>query len=378
MARAAAAYQNGLKADPTNAELKKALEDCEKLLTIEEHIESPLSNNGFPPITYEALTTEEEKTLIGNEMLEIVKLSPILGRGFRATTFIPKGKAFHFENPLISCQFFLHKQNPLGCLNCLKGLGSEKKEGEKSNWAWPILFCCQECEEKSESREGRFQGQNEEPSKQAKTLSLLRDYCQQNNVWEPALLARLYSSFLPQLRAAQAEGLTPEVGLERATRPLRHLCRVQESSLNTMAEQQKAAFKKELSLVTMVVYDPLLRPLLTLEKHVYFTTILKLNTFTISVSDTTSGVRKGEVNFVNGGGLYPIAAFCNHSCASNASWDFGKTNSLRLKAKEDIEAGQEITISYIDTKNLSTRERRERLRRAYLFECGCRLCSSAP
>lgn len=69
--------------------------------------------------------------------------------------------------------------------------------------------------------------------------------------------------------------------------------------------------------------------------------------------------------------LYINCSFLNHSCKSNAFY-FGISNMLFVKAIEDIEANEDITISYIEPKHLFQRKN-ELLK--WDFECQCKHCN---
>jgi len=76
-------------------------------------------------------------------------------------------------------------------------------------------------------------------------------------------------------------------------------------------------------------------------------------------------------------GLFALHTCINHSCDSNceAQTYCYSTAALDVVALRTIEAGEEITISYID-KKLPVFQRRARLRRHYLFDCHCGKCLS--
>lgn len=70
-------------------------------------------------------------------------------------------------------------------------------------------------------------------------------------------------------------------------------------------------------------------------------------------------------------GLFPIAARFNHACypANNVDYRFDHdNNALTMTVREDVAAGQELTISY--GKNLSP----ELLYFCYGFRCKCGGC----
>lgn len=75
-------------------------------------------------------------------------------------------------------------------------------------------------------------------------------------------------------------------------------------------------------------------------------------------------------------GVFPLAARMNHACVPNAhnSWH-PERQELRVYSVNDIEAGQEITISYLRSY-LPCKKRRKKLRQAFAFECNCATCSA--
>ena len=69
--------------------------------------------------------------------------------------------------------------------------------------------------------------------------------------------------------------------------------------------------------------------------------------------------------------IFEIHARMNHSCSPNATFRAGT-----IRAQKKIEAGQEITHSYLDmeTNIASTPVRRDLLKRQFLFHCECPRC----
>ncbi len=68
---------------------------------------------------------------------------------------------------------------------------------------------------------------------------------------------------------------------------------------------------------------------------------------------------------------------CNHSCKPNAEISFRNNNNvLTLVALNEIAAGDEITISYLDECDVqrSRHSRQKILRANYLFTCECERC----
>uniref|UniRef100_A0A8C9FXB7 [histone H3]-lysine(4) N-trimethyltransferase n=1 Tax=Pavo cristatus TaxID=9049 RepID=A0A8C9FXB7_PAVCR len=86
------------------------------------------------------------------------------------------------------------------------------------------------------------------------------------------------------------------------------------------------------------------------------------NCFTIS---------NGEMQDV-GVGLYPSMSLLNHSCDPNCVIIF-EGYQLLLRSVREIQIGEELTISYIESL-MPTSERQKQLKRQYCFECDCCLC----
>jgi SET domain-containing protein len=68
----------------------------------------------------------------------------------------------------------------------------------------------------------------------------------------------------------------------------------------------------------------------------------------------------------------------NHACDNNAqkSWN-ENINRHTDHSKQDIQNGEEITISYLSVLN-NRKACQETLRRKFAFTCSCRLCSLPP
>ncbi|XP_037248569.1 histone-lysine N-methyltransferase SMYD3 isoform X2 [Falco rusticolus] len=88
------------------------------------------------------------------------------------------------------------------------------------------------------------------------------------------------------------------------------------------------------------------------------------NCFTIS---------NGEMQDV-GVGLYPSMSLLNHSCDPNCVIVF-EGYQLLLRSVREIQIGEELTISYIESL-MPTSERQKQLMRQYCFECDCLLCQN--
>uniref|UniRef100_A0A8C4DM92 [histone H3]-lysine(4) N-trimethyltransferase n=1 Tax=Dicentrarchus labrax TaxID=13489 RepID=A0A8C4DM92_DICLA len=92
--------------------------------------------------------------------------------------------------------------------------------------------------------------------------------------------------------------------------------------------------------------------------------LVTCNCFTIS---------DGELQEI-GVGLYPSLSLLNHDCRPNCVMVFEGTK-LQLRAVQDINPEEELTISYIETLSL-TEDRQRQLEDQYHFTCHCQNCDS--
>ncbi len=68
---------------------------------------------------------------------------------------------------------------------------------------------------------------------------------------------------------------------------------------------------------------------------------------------TWASIDVGHFMDNEGSALYPFQSLVNHSCVANTEVKFPERNHiLALVASQDIPAGTEITISYLDLKDL--------------------------
>lgn len=97
---------------------------------------------------------------------------------------------------------------------------------------------------------------------------------------------------------------------------------------------------------------------------------IKINGFSIA---------DGE-SIAMGIGIYSIPSFMNHSCRPNTVQTFlyghNLPPSLFLTSYDDINAGEEILISYLDN-SCPRHLRRQRLLSDYFFSCGCDACADS-
>eukprot|EP01043_Picozoa_sp_COSAG02_P051745 COSAG02_NODE_5486_length_4288_cov_1.915493_2_plen_365_part_00 len=73
-------------------------------------------------------------------------------------------------------------------------------------------------------------------------------------------------------------------------------------------------------------------------------------------------------------GLYPAAAFFNHSCRPNVARTFDDQGNLVLTAMKFVAEGQALNIMYGCLQDVCWEERQLILREGHFFECHCERC----
>jgi len=76
---------------------------------------------------------------------------------------------------------------------------------------------------------------------------------------------------------------------------------------------------------------------------------------------------------VIGSGIYPSIALLNHSCAANCC-AIQNMNKVEVRPLRDLEANEELLISYVDPISTSI-ERKSELKEKYNFACRCSDCA---
>eukprot|EP00249_Psilotum_nudum_P015021 c25124_g1_i1 orf=280-1665(-) len=71
-------------------------------------------------------------------------------------------------------------------------------------------------------------------------------------------------------------------------------------------------------------------------------------------------------------GLFPVLSIINHSCHPNSIIMFEGKHAV-IRAIETIEAGTEVTVSYVEL-GASTTTRQKELKEQYFFNCNCLRC----
>ena len=104
---------------------------------------------------------------------------------------------------------------------------------------------------------------------------------------------------------------------------------------------------------------------------------LQLNGFELTASEPEEGADEAEGGGHRpvGVGVFPSASYTNHSCAPNCAQRFDGHGCIVVETARDVRVGEELTIPYVDVR-LGRRERRERLRKNFAFDCACERCAA--
>lgn len=137
-----------------------------------------------------------------------------------------------------------------------------------------------------------------------------------------------------------------------------------ESNINKLTEDKKEGLRQLAMTFQLYIREEIQDPSQLPPSFDIFEGFAKLicNSFTICDAEMQ------EV----GVGLYPSVSLLNHSCDPNCSIVFNGP-LLLLRAVRDVQAGEELTISYLDLL-MTSAERRQQLRDQYCFDCDCARC----
>ena len=78
---------------------------------------------------------------------------------------------------------------------------------------------------------------------------------------------------------------------------------------------------------------------------------------------------------LQGTGFFALQSTINHSCAPNAAADCTPSGQVVISALQDIPAGAEVLLSYIQEEGVDLQDRQLMLR-DYGFVCACERCTA--
>ncbi|GAA0144096.1 histone modifying enzyme [Lithospermum erythrorhizon] len=273
-----------------------------------------------------------------------VALTESTGRGVFATRPIGAGELIHKAKPVVSHPT-ISSLNSV-CYYCLK-----KLHLAKSN----IGFCSHECEDQAKAfckieKKGDW--------------SAFNDYCRTQGLKYPLLVKRLACMVIS--RAVSADYLDI---LQPASLSTHMLSLLEDEFLllrNTF--ETSDITNEEISFLTMQWYTGVLAR-------------IRINAFRVEVAVGSyedlllSAAASVAAEAAVGNAVYMLPSFYNHDCDPNAHILWIENTSARLKALRDIQAGEELTICYIDA-SMDRDARQTILYEGFGFRCNCLRCSS--
>ncbi len=295
-----------------------------------------------------------------------VEARPNRGNSLVATERIRQGERISpdldgvdFWNPLVP-PVLLENQRWTRCALCFGKLDSEQFQYEeldmKSNrQLFPVIFCSTECRKK-----GRDHGFDNEQS-------VVSRIAQQRGPFRIFSTAVLLYRILRICKIHHCKKTEEKFGRLQCKIPRNGTC----SSSKNSSEDARHHHSQIViaTVVAMLQFSGgsamFHSPSTELEELV---NRIKINGFSIA---------DGE-NIAIGIGVFSMPSFMNHSCRPNTVQTFlyGQNHcppSLFLTARNDIRAGEEVQISYVDN-SCPRHIRRRRLECDYFFHCDCDAC----
>ncbi|KAJ9600259.1 hypothetical protein L9F63_009435 [Diploptera punctata] len=351
------------------------------------------------------------------------------GRGLYAVRPFKAGEVIFEELPLVCCQFAWNcAYGYLACDFCMRPLeGAEdnvrrltrrndvilphahccptNKENHTECPACGVQYCSDSCREKawihyhrtlclqSRSRNPNhpLEQLNEAwkqmhyPPETASIMLLARIFATVEQSEDPAAIIQLFMQFCHQTVNEEEEIAHKMLG-EQFTGQLQLLRELMTQALYSDTVQQWLTPEGFQSLIALVGTNAQGVGTSPLSEWVKKVTALQLpadekhnldsfiDNLYKQLDDEVGGFLNSE-----GSALYMLQSACNHSCEPNALPTFPHSNfQLAMCAITDIEAGQEILISYLDECALerSRHSRQKILRDNYLFTCRCTKCEA--
>ncbi|XP_041837631.1 histone-lysine N-methyltransferase SMYD3 [Melanotaenia boesemani] len=263
-------------------------------------------------------------------------VSPGKGNGLRTKTRIRRGELVTSGEPLACC--VSSKQAREVCHYCF----TRCKNLSRCSQCKMARYCNTTCQKKAWSNHKR----------ECKCLCSLQPRLPTDSV---RLAARLIFALLRPPKTSSEELYTLDE---------------HESHLNSMSEQKKQGLSQLASMLELYIQQEVpdldMTSALPPSCQEALSLIAKVTCNCFTISD-------GELQEI-GVGLYPSLSLLNHDCRPNCVMVFEGTK-LQLRAVQDINPEEELTISYIETLSL-TGDRQRQLEEQYHFTCHCQRCES--
>eukprot|EP00798_Chlamydomonas_sp_ICE-L_P016228 gene16228-22394_t len=102
---------------------------------------------------------------------------------------------------------------------------------------------------------------------------------------------------------------------------------------------------------------------------------LHINVFRVGAVLPMDGWVPLSVDGASGSAAYLVSSLFNHNCEPNVDVVFPRNDGMAsFVAARDIDEGEQLCISYIESYSMSLEQRRKHLRHTYGFICRCQLC----
>ncbi|XP_020504458.2 histone-lysine N-methyltransferase SMYD3 [Labrus bergylta] len=262
-------------------------------------------------------------------------VSPGKGNGLRATASIKRGELVYSAEPLACCVSNKHAKEV--CHHCFT--------------RHETLLRCSQCKM---ARYCNITCQKQAWCDHKRECKCLRSLLPRIPTDSVRLAARIILALLNPSQSSGGEELYP---LEEHESHLSSMSEQKKQGLSELASMLELYLQQEVPHLTSALPPSCQEPLSLIAK-------VTCNCFTIS---------DGELQEI-GVGLYPSLSLLNHDCRPNCVMVFEGTR-LQLRAVQDINAEEELTISYIETLSLSE-DRQKQLEEQYHFTCHCQRCDS--
>eukprot|EP00913_Durusdinium_trenchii_P014998 g14068.t1 len=196
----------------------------------------------------------------------------------------------------------------------------------------------------------------------------------------------------PPLHIVEAEKSNEAFLVDRAYQPLWYwaaLCSLTSEELPQTTALQPVSPEQQRRLLCLY-HEPITEasaPVLALAEELHLPNALKveellrcwiLNCFEAAAAGRGGGLRLGHEHSdePEGYSAYFVSSFMSHSCKPNAIWHEGPDAVHVVRARLDIEEGDEICISYLSEEMLMdcALQRKRALKKTKLFLCTCERC----
>ncbi|KAH7443730.1 hypothetical protein KP509_02G048400 [Ceratopteris richardii] len=284
-----------------------------------------------------------------------VSFTPYAGRGVFATRRIAEGEIIHTAEPLITHPSLQNISKV--CYFCLRHLRKDllRRDAavEMDDNGMGINFCSERCSVSAEA----FCAVEKKASWKS-----FHQFCSDEGLRLPLLAKRLMSMVLTG--TASRDALEVLSFARHSEEIVSHWMHTRAMLLDTF--KSAGVSEEQLAFVTREWYCGVLAR-------------LSLNSFRVEIltQDTSSLLMAAAASIsgdaISGSAVYILPSMYNHDCDPNTDITWPTNATAHLSARRDIEADEELRITYIDA-SMPHRARQKLLKEAYHFACNCSRC----